>query len=72
MMGGQPQAHHVTAAQFSARFQSKREIYNFLQLDVQAYLPDYDTITTYFMRDMISGKSKCRLAAAPFFDLFSL
>jgi len=57
MANQQPQ---ITAAQFASKFNSKREIYNFLTLDVGAYLPQYDTITVYFLKDLIAGSKKCK------------
>ena len=52
--------HRITAAQFAAKYKSKRECYNFLAIDVGAYLPAYDTITIYFLKDLVSGKKKSK------------
>ena len=46
----------VTAAAFGAKFRSKREIYQFLTIDVKAYLPECDHVTIYFLKDMMTGK----------------
>jgi hypothetical protein len=35
----------ITAAQFAAKFKSKKEVYTLLTLDVKAYLPSYTTVT---------------------------
>ena len=35
----------VTAKQMSAKFNSKKEIYFFLTLDVKAYLPHHSCVT---------------------------
>lgn len=43
---------------FSAKFRSKREVWNFLAIDVGAYLPPYETITIYHMKDLVAGKKK--------------
>lgn len=70
----------VTSATFAAKFRSKRgkqlsipdfsftEIFTFLSLDVQAYLPAFHTVTVYFckssiklmiiVKDLIQGKRK--------------
>ena len=48
----------ITAAAFSARYRSKREIWMFLAVQLRAYLPTYSTITTYFMKDIIASKKK--------------
>jgi len=48
----------ITSAEFASKFNSKRECYTFLTLSVKAYMPDYRTITIYFLKDLISGKKK--------------
>ena len=48
----------VTVAAFSAKFRSKREVYQFLTLDVRAYLPPVHTLTLYFLKDIVSGAKK--------------
>jgi len=45
----------VTATAFAAKYKSKREIFNFLTMDVKAYLPTYDTVSIYFLKDLVSG-----------------
>ena len=52
----------VNAAEFAAKYRSKPECYSFLTVKVKAYLPSVDTVTLYFLRDIISGKSKCTLS----------
>ena len=39
----------ITAKEFGAKFQSKRECFTFLTIDCHAYLPDYKTLTIYFL-----------------------
>jgi len=53
----------VNVQSFAAKYQSKKECYNFLTVDVKAYLPAFETVTIYFLKDVISGrkKSKCQL-----------
>ena len=60
-----PNNKSVTVASFSAKFRAKREIYQFLTLDVRAYLPPPNTLTVYFLKDLISGakKRKCTIIA---------
>ena len=50
----------VTVATFAAKFRSKREIYQFLTLDVRAYLPPVHTVTVYYLKDIVSGSKKCK------------
>ena len=52
----------VDAKTFGAKCSSKREVYNFLTVDVGAYLPSYDSVTIYFLKDLISGTKKCKFA----------
>lgn len=50
----------MTAATFSAKFKSKKEVYLLLTVDAKAYLPSHSTITIYFLKDLISGKKQCK------------
>ena len=45
----------MAAKTFSAKFRSKREIWNFLVIDVGAYLPPYENVTIYHMKDLVTG-----------------
>ncbi len=56
----QRQLVQVNAALVGAKCRNKLECYRLLTVDIKAYLPSHDTITTYFLRDLISGKSKCK------------
>ena len=53
-----PQRVEVSAKGFAAKYSSKREVYNFLAVDVGVYLPHFDQITIYFLRDLTHGKKK--------------
>ena len=50
----------VTATAFASKYKSKREVFNFLTIDVKAYLPSYDTVSIYFLKDLVSGKKKSK------------
>ena len=50
----------VTTNEFSAKFRSKNEVYTFLAVDVDAYLPPTECVTIYFLKDLVSGKKKCK------------
>ena len=41
-----------------AKYRSKSEVYNFLATDVGVYLPPYDNVTIYFLKDLIWGRKK--------------
>ena len=40
----------VSSSAFAAKFRSKREVYQFLTVDVKAYLPPLENVTTYFLK----------------------
>jgi hypothetical protein len=54
----------VSAAAFGAKFRSKRECYNFLTVECKFYLPAYDTLTIYFLKDLITGTKKGKVMKA--------
>ena len=45
----------MSAKDFAAKYQSKREVYLFFTLNCQAYLPRYENITIYFLKDIAMG-----------------
>ena len=53
-----PQTVRMTAKEFAAKFSTKRECFNFLTLDCQAYLPHLSTVTIYFLKDLFRSKKK--------------
>ena len=56
---GQQQARvTVSAVAFAAKYRSKRECYNFLAVDANVYLPAYEQVTIYFLKDLVSGVKK--------------
>ena len=50
----------ISAKEFSAKYKSKKECYNFLTVEVGAYLSHYETVTIYFLRDIVAGRKKCK------------
>ena len=56
----------VNVAAFSSKFRTKREIFTFLAVDGEAYLPPFETVTVYFLKDIIQGQKKCKY---PYFVL---
>ena len=53
---GPPSQGQVTSKEFAAKYRSKREVYNFLATDVGVYLPPYDNVTIYFLKELMGGK----------------
>ena len=60
MQARQPVKARLTTSEFSAEFRSKNEVYAFLSIDVEAYLPSKDCVTIYFLKDLVNGKKKCK------------
>ena len=50
----------MAAKTFSAKFRSKKEVWTFLTVEVGAYLPPYENVTIYHLKDLISGAKKVR------------
>ena len=50
----------ISTAAFSAKFRSKSEVYQFLTIDVGAVLPQKECVTTYFLKDLVMGRKKCK------------
>ena len=48
----------VSSKEFAAKYRSKREIYNFLACDYGVYLPPFDNVTIYFLKELMNGKKK--------------
>ena len=44
---------------------TKLEVYHFLTFHCKAHLPPIRTVTSYFMRDLLSGKKKCKYPFQP-------
>ena len=59
MVKAQPD-QQITTAEFSAKFRSKYEVYQFMTIDVKAYLPAPENVTIYFLKDLIRGTKSCK------------
>ena len=46
----------VSAAEFGAKYQSKREAYRFVSHDCGVYVDAYDNVTIYHLRDLASDQ----------------
>ncbi len=56
---------------FASKYKSKREVYNFLTIDCHAYLPPYDTLTIYFLKDLIGGRKKSKLSQTHYLLIYN-
>ena len=45
----------VSSKEFSAKYRSKKEIFNFLAADVGIYLKPFENVTIYFLKELMSG-----------------
>ena len=50
----------IPAAEWQAKYKSKRENFEFLTVQCKAWLSSYDTVTIYFCKDLIKGKKSCK------------
>ncbi len=55
------QLSHVNVNQLSAKVKSKKELYNFLLQDCQAYLPPMDGTNVYFLKEIMRGAKEVSL-----------
>ena len=46
----------VSSKEFAAKYRSKKEIFNFLAADVGVYLPPFDNVTIYFLKELMNGQ----------------
>ena len=50
----------ITQKEFAAKYRSKRECYKFVTVAGRAYMDKFENVTSYFLKDIISGKKKCK------------
>ena len=48
----------IPSKEFASKYRNKREIYNFLAAEVGIYLPPYDNVTIYFLKELMNGEKK--------------
>ena len=58
--------------QFASKYKSKREVYNFLTIDCHAYLPPYENLTIYFLKDLVSGAKKSKWSNTHIFHIYNV
>ena len=62
-----PTVVSVDVKLFNAKYRTKGEVYRFLVTEVMIYLPPYETVTIWHMKDIAAGIKKVR--NAPFLIL---
>ena len=58
LVGNNQPLAQINAASFGAKYSSKREVFRFLVSEAGVYLPTYETVTVFHMRDIVAGKRK--------------
>ena len=48
----------MDAQEFSFKFQGKREIFRFLGSECGIYLPTYETVTIFHLKDLVARRRK--------------
>jgi hypothetical protein len=72
------QRERIPKAEFAAKFQSKLELYHFFSVDVGAYCPPKDTVTTLHLRDMANNAkgwikaAEIKHLSVPFYESLSI
>jgi hypothetical protein len=50
------QMRQITAAEFAAKFNTKREIYRWVTHDLGLFVPPYDVVTVWHLKDLAACK----------------
>ena len=50
-----PRLEHVNVNEVMEKMASKRDVYNFLTLECEAYLPKVDTVNIFFLKQITRG-----------------
>ena len=45
----------ISAAEWQSKYKSKKENFEFLTVHCKAWLSSYDTVTIYFLKDLMTG-----------------
>ena len=48
---------------FSAKYSTKGEVYRFLATEAMVYLPSYDTVTIWHLKELANGTKKVSWSA---------
>ena len=60
MQLGQGNLSKVSVSMVSSKIKSKKELFNFLVQDCQAYLPPMDSTNVYFFKAIMTGAKEVR------------
>ena len=68
----------INAASFGAKYATKREVYRFLSSEARIYLPSYETVTIFHMRDLVADRRRLiklddvKVINVPYFEGLSI
>jgi len=52
----QQQLEQISLKEFCAKFSTKAEVYRFITTEVRAYMPPYQAVTIWHLKDVASSK----------------
>ena len=55
--------HQISLAEFSKKYRTKKEVWQFVAMEMDVYCPEYEQCTTYFLADLACGVKhrKCHI-----------
>lgn len=53
-----PATVKISTKEFAAKYKSKREVFNFLSVDMGVYVPPYEQVSIYHLKDLLTSKKK--------------
>ena len=53
-----PQLVSIPVKELAAKYNNKRELYNFIATDCGIYVPPYANCTTYFLKELMTPRKK--------------
>ena len=62
LRANQPRTFRVSVKEFMAKYKTKREVYHFCTVDAKLYVPPYETVTMWHLRDVATNKKRRILA----------
>ena len=74
----QPRMVKIAPQAFASKYKSKKEIWRFMGSEASVYLPAYETVTIFHMRDLVSGRRRMiktdqvKTINVPFFEGLSI
>ena len=64
--------HQISLAEFSKKYRTKKEVWQFVAMEMDVYCPEYEQCTTYFLADLACGVKHCKYHAFNFEFILNL